>query len=376
MTTLVTHEVSFDTVRDEQALAPLGEQWDELVRAAPRPSPFLLHGWLLEWWRHHRDGAELDVHLAYRGTQLVGALPTYVRHEGALRIASFLGGETSHFGDVLLARDEPESTAAALVRRLTESPRYDFALLHGLSGNSRLGGLETDLALVQRVEAPVLDLSPGWEAVYRSKTTSKKRNLHARRRRQLASLGRVETNVARKPDELARVVDETFRLHELRWAGRYDGSGYATPTGRRFHHAALLRLAELDVPRIVTLELDGRVIAFHYYFALCGRMFVHRLAFDPQYAACSPGVVNLLDALEIAADEGLERVEYLGGADRYKVELSDGFDPVYDGFGLAATMRGRVAAEALRRTLELRLRLKRSERLRAAYLRARARASL
>ena len=34
-----------------------------------------------------------------------------------------------------------------------------------------------------------------------------------------------------------------MHLHELRWSGRPDGSGFATAEGRRFHRAALARLA-------------------------------------------------------------------------------------------------------------------------------------
>jgi CelD/BcsL family acetyltransferase involved in cellulose biosynthesis len=269
---------------------------------------------------------------------------------------------------VLLAPGEPEETSAALLAHVDGTCTHDFATLHGVSGGSRLGRLSDDLVLVQRVEAPVLDLTPGWDAVYRAKTSSKRRNLHARRRKQLQSRGRVESKLARTRDEIEGVIEDTFRIHALRWAGKHDGSGYATAAGRRFHRAVALRLADADLARIVTLELDGTPIAFHYYFAFCGRMYVHRLAFDPAYAACSPGLVNTLDALEAAASEGLQRVEYLGSADRYKVELSDGFDPIHDAFGLAATTSGRVAATALRRALELRLRLKRSDRLRAGYL--------
>ena len=34
------------TVRDGEGLDRLADGWDELVRAMPRPSPYLLHGWL------------------------------------------------------------------------------------------------------------------------------------------------------------------------------------------------------------------------------------------------------------------------------------------------------------------------------------------
>src|SRR5690349_3886461 len=55
--------IEVETIADERDFAALHGEWDALVLAMPRPSPFLLHGWLLAWWRHHGTGA-LQVHVA------------------------------------------------------------------------------------------------------------------------------------------------------------------------------------------------------------------------------------------------------------------------------------------------------------------------
>lgn len=361
-------EVAALTEPDE--ILALGDEWDALVRGMPRPSPFQLSAWVAEWLRHYPGG---DVHavVARRAGRLVGALPVRVERRRGLRVLGWIGGDLTNFADVLTAHDEPAATAAALCAAVDRIP-HDYTLLHGLSAGSTAAE-QLGLRVVERVEAPVLDLDGGWDAVYEAKTPPKRRALHRRRRRQLAEVGKVETRVLREPDELAAVLDETFRLHELRWAGRYDGSGYASAVGRRFHRAVLQRLAEQDVARIVTLELDGAVIAFHYYFALAGTMYVHRLAFDPACGRHSPGILNTLDAIAAASEEGLRRVEFMGSADRYKVELSDRFEPMHDGFGAAGTPWGAGAAEAARVAVAARRRLKRSERLRTAYGVARGR---
>jgi CelD/BcsL family acetyltransferase involved in cellulose biosynthesis len=360
--------VALDTVTTGDAFEALAGEWDGLVRAMPRPSPFMLHAWLAEWWAHYGDGAELAVHVARRESRLVGALPLVVRRRTGLRVATFMGGRLSVLPDVLLAPGEPESTAVALVGRLS-SGGCDVADLHGLAEGSRAAAALGDrLRLIERIEAPVIDLTPGWDTVYRSKTNAKKRNLHRRRRRQIGEqLGEVTTTVARRLDELEPALEEAFHLHDLRWEGRPDGSGFATEVGRRFHRAALRRLEAIDVPRIVTLRVDGRAIAFHYWFALEGAMYVHRLAFDPEVGRLSPGLVNTLDAIESAAEEGLTRVEFLGGGERYKVELADGFAPLYHGYGVASGVRGWAYARAHLGAIQARRRLKQSERLRRFY---------
>jgi CelD/BcsL family acetyltransferase involved in cellulose biosynthesis len=353
------------TTEDFEALAP---EWDELVRAMPRPSPFLLHGWLAEWWRHYGGKAELNVHVARRDRRLVGALPLVECRRAGQRVATFMGDSQLALPDILLAAGEEGEVCERLARRLAQNG-CDVVDLRGLPAESRIAAaLGPRLEVIQRVEAPVLDLMDGWDAVYRAKTSSKKRSLHRRRRRQLAGLGTLEVSVARALDELEPALEDAFALHARRWEGRADGSGFASAAGRRFQRAALRRLAAIDVARIVTLRVAGRPVAFHYYFALEGRMYVHRLAFLPTLARFSPGLVNTLDAIEAAADEGLQRVEFLGGDERYKVELADRFEPLYHGFGVASGARGRAYAAAHVNGIRLRIHLKRSPRLRRLYI--------
>lgn len=364
-----TARLRLETVTDGTALDGLGESWDALVRAMPRPSPFLLHAWVSEWWRHYAPGRELRVELAWRGDELVGALPLCISRHSGLKVAEFLGTHRSALADLLLAEEEQESVAEALAARALDGEQ-DLADLFGLPCDSRLARALPDasLRLIERVEAPVLDLSDGWEAVYARKTSSRTRQLHRRRRRQLSDLGRLEVRVVRSPEDVEPALRHAFDLHDLRWAARPDGSEFTTPVGKRFHLAAGRALAAAGVVRLVTLELDGRPIAFHYFFALAGRMYVHRLAFDPQYARYSPGLLNTLDAIEAAGGEGLTTVEYLGGAERYKVELSDRMDPLYQGLGLGGSIRGRAAVRSKVAAIRLRRRLKRSTALHRAYL--------
>jgi CelD/BcsL family acetyltransferase involved in cellulose biosynthesis len=360
--------VTFEVIGDVERFASLAEEWDELVRAMPRPSPFMLHGWLDEWLRHYGDEAEPVVHVARRNGHLSAALPLVRRRRFGSTVLAFAGEPHSALADLLVRAGEDESLAHELVARVGTGD-HDYADLFGLPTPSRLSQIVgPSLRLVERVEAPVLDLERPWSEVYNEKTSSKKRNLHKRRRRQLQEQGsRLEVVRAQTVDELLPALDEAFRLHELRWSGRPDGSGFATPQGKRFNRAAVARLAPLGAPRIVLLKLDGRAIAFHYYFALEGAMYVYRLAFDPALSRFSPGQVNTLDAIEAGADEGLTRVEFLGGDERYKLELADRLEPLHQGLGLARTPQGRVAVAARMGNIRLRRRLKRSQFLHKLY---------
>ena len=95
-----------ETITTAADLEPLAADWDDLVRAMARPSPFLLHGWLVEWWRHFGPGRTLAVAVAKRQGRLVGAAPVYVARARGVRVARFLGAHESSLSDLLLAPGE------------------------------------------------------------------------------------------------------------------------------------------------------------------------------------------------------------------------------------------------------------------------------
>ena len=336
----------------------------------PRPSPFLLHGWISEWWRHYGEGATLAVHVARRDGRLVGALPFCRRRRLGLTVTEFIGGTKAPLADVMIAADENGETADLLAARAGESIG-DFADLFGMPDNSRLAAaLEPGmLSLIERIEAPVLDLSGGWESVYEKRLSPKARSDRRRHRRRLEAAGAVEVTVARTREELAPALEDAFRVHAQRWKGRRDSSGFATPVGKSFHRAAVLRLADKDVPRLVTLKLDGRAIAFSLYLQLDRTIYGLAMAFDPAFARLGPGIEALFSALETAAAEGVERVEFLGAAAEHKLRFTDRLEPIYEGIGLASTLRGRAAVEALTGGIRVRRRIKRSKTARRLYYR-------
>jgi CelD/BcsL family acetyltransferase involved in cellulose biosynthesis len=357
----------FKVISSESAFAELGGTWDDLVRAMPRPSPFLLHAWMLEWLRHYGGPSELAVQAVFRDGTLVGAFPLVHKTRRGLRVARFPGGQQCSLADLLLAPSEDPTTAAALVERA--SSEHDFAELFGLGGDSQVARAAAPgrLHLFERADAPVLELTDDWDALYEAKVSAKRRSQHRRRLRQLQERGSVEFSLARSRQELETALGDAFRLHALRWEAQQDGSGFVTPTGVSFHRAALGMLADQDVVRLMTMKFAGRAIAFSLAFALAGRLYGYRLGFDPSFARHSPGLLTLLEMIASASREGVRRVEFLGAADRFKLELADHLEPLHLGLGLAGTTRGRAVVTTRSSVRRLRDRLKGSATARRAY---------
>ena len=358
-----------ETITTGEAFDALRDEWDELVLAMPRPSPFLLHDWVAAWWRHAEgEGWRLRVHVARRDGRLVAALPLAVRRKGALRVAQFAGGHLSALADLMLAPDAGRDESSALLELAAEGD-HDHVDVFGLPADSNLArAAGPTLRLIPRAESPVLELARGWDTIYQERTPSKRRSLHRRRRRQLGELGDLQLAVARTPSEVEPALGEALHLHALRREGRPDGSEFSSRPGGGFQREALLALAADDRTRIVTLRLDDRAIAYHCYLWLARTMYVHSLAFDPDYARFSPGQVTTLDTIAVAAEEGALRVEFLGGAERYKVELADRVEPMHEGLGLAHGVAGRIGVAAGAGSIAVRLRAKRSPALQRLYV--------
>jgi CelD/BcsL family acetyltransferase involved in cellulose biosynthesis len=361
-------QLRIELISAEAELAALAPAWDELVGAMPRPSPFLLNAWLVEWWRHFGADERLAVRAAFRGGRLVAGLPLFVDRHLGLRTLEFVGGTKAALADLVIRPEEDDSTAAA-VAAAGDGQEHDFANVFGLPAGSRLAQQPAwrDLRLIERLESPVLDVSDGWDSVYERKFSQKERQNRRRRRRQLEQLGSVEISVARKPDELGPAFDEAARLYALRWHGRREGSGLMSTTGAAFYRSALLRLAGQDVPRVLTLRVDGRPVAANVYLLLSGTLYGLVMAFDPVFARYAPGSEALYATLEAAAGEGVTRAEFLGAATGHKQRFTDRSEPIYQGIGLARTLRGRLGAEALGAAIRLRRRAKGSETARRLY---------
>ena len=171
-----------------------------------------------------------------------------VRRRYGLRVLSFVGGEDSSLADVLVEDDQRAEIESALVEHGT-SAGHDFA-----DSGSPPG------AASSRPSAPPPEPRRAVRGARAGPHAGLGRGLHLEAELEEAKPlpapaaaarrgGPPGVEVARTAEELDRALDDAFTLHDLRWNGRPDGSGFATPVGRSFHHATVRALAPLAVPR-------------------------------------------------------------------------------------------------------------------------------
>jgi CelD/BcsL family acetyltransferase involved in cellulose biosynthesis len=363
----VTLEIRTHLTRE--SLAALAPDWDALVEAAPRPSPYLLYAWCDEWLGGPGSAARVAVVSAHRGERLVGLLPTCTVKRAGLRVLAFIGDRGCWSADMLLAPGEPGSTASALLAAAIELP-FQLAAFTGLPGGSLLLATSGDrLREIERAEGPVLELPDGWEAAYAAKASSQRRSRDRKRERQLEAAGAFELVIADTPEATEAVFDDVMTLHELRWGHERDGSEFGTPEGARSQRAALRRLAGSGHAGIVLLRLDGRPIGFQIWLTVGDVMYLHRSGVDPTAMKFSPGLIAMRRAIAHGSSElGVRHVEMQGAGEQYKLDLATRLLPMHDGYGLPRNVAGRLVTTSLIALVQTRRRLRRIEPLRRIYM--------
>jgi CelD/BcsL family acetyltransferase involved in cellulose biosynthesis len=368
MVPLTAALLSVRALTDTSALEQIDSAWDALVEGMPRPSPYLFSAWVIAWLAEKAFAAEPHVIVAERGGELVGIAPFVVRSVRRARVAMFAGAHESALGDIVLAPGEPPETARLMLAALPGSG-MDALDVFGLPGGSVLSAAAgSRLRVIERVESPVTEMPDGWDDAYRRHTSSNRRNQDRRRERQLEALGTLESSLATTGEAVLRDLPDAFLLHHMRWQGRPDGSTFGLPAGQSFQRAALPQLADEGRFAMLTLRLDGRPIAFHCWFVAGSSIYLHRNAFDAGLSRYGPGLVALRRSLAAASELGARRVEYLGGAEQFKRDLADRFEPLHQGFGLASGPAGHAYVARAQLAIAVRKRLKRSERLHRLYL--------
>ncbi len=195
--------------------------------------------------------------------------------------------------------------------------------------------------MIPRAEAPVLDLDRRLGRGLCARTSAKRRSLHRRRRRQLEELGAVSSTWPAPPKTSAAALEEAFRLHAARWRDRPEASGFATPRRPAFPprgaaSAGAVRrrraspcCASAAAPSPATTSSCSTIACTSTSWRSTPRSHAGRRDRSRRSTRSRPPLA-----------EGARRVEFLGGAERYKLELADRLEPLYQGLGLASTRAG------------------------------------
>jgi CelD/BcsL family acetyltransferase involved in cellulose biosynthesis len=271
-------------------LARRSEAWDELADRAGA-SPFLRPGWISAWWRAFGKG-RLEILTAASDGRLDAVLPV-VHRRGGIHAPS--NWHTPQYG---LLEERRHSGAALIAELFHAAPQVSLGFLSSRTGEVEqlrsAAGLRRYGTLVRTLErSPVVRLEGEW--------------------------GRVWLDVH---DDVAP-LGEAFALERLGWKEQAGTAIASRPETARFYTEVADWASQRGWLRLIFLRVDERAVAFQYALEDGGAHLGLKTGFDPEFAAMSPGRLIIEASLQRAFAIGLERFEFMGTADAYKLRFSN-----------------------------------------------------
>jgi len=319
------------TVVDTVAgLEELAKPWTDLLNESRSNTIFLTWEWLLSWTECFlKDDRRLFVLLVYRGNELIGLAPWYIRHLGhgacAIKQIGFLGGpETgSDHLDIIARRGKEKEVARQIYQFLKRSPSYwDRVGLEGISSESlfllyfsaeieeegryaefRHGAYCPSVALPRTVEA------------FKAQLSANRRQQFSRHLRLLGKEGEVRHHVYQFGD-VAASLEDLRQLYEQRWGD----------SAELFHFLDrfVMRCEGRDWVQIDLVRVGGRNIAGLLHFNYSRVLSMYLMAVDHSFEkGISVGNIVIGLSIERAIGSGSTVYDFLKGTEDYKFHWSN-----------------------------------------------------
>jgi CelD/BcsL family acetyltransferase involved in cellulose biosynthesis len=334
-------DLTLDVVDDDEGFADLRGQWADVASVDPDPNVFLTWPWANAWWRHFgagRDDHELHIVVVRDGEGIVGIAPLYRSRVGIGPLASTalqrINHDSGDYGGMLLAR-RAEEAVAMLVDHLGAQLHNDVAVvvLSRLASDARFTTLLGDelvrhAATVETVVAQLGEACLFTDVHDDGFDLAKQAKKHKIRQR-LRRLGEQHDSVEfveHTGPSLEAGLDRLVSLHDRRWEEIDEPMQglLAEPDRREFLLDAIRALDAEGMVTLLSIEADGTPVAVELDFIHENRVFLFKGAFDPEYAAFSPGQLLHHKVFEDGLADGIDVFDFCRGDAQYKRRWATG----------------------------------------------------
>jgi CelD/BcsL family acetyltransferase involved in cellulose biosynthesis len=121
--------------------------------------------------------------------------------------------------------------------------------------------------------------------------------------RRLGDFGTVSFNVARDRDSVFRRMEEFLLLEARGWKGRKKTALTSDRLQTAFARETINGLADRDMVRIMTLDIDGKAVASLLIMIEAGTAYTWKISYDEAFSAYSPGMLLMIEATKMLLDD-------------------------------------------------------------------------
>jgi CelD/BcsL family acetyltransferase involved in cellulose biosynthesis len=166
----------------------------------------------------------------------------------------------------------------------------------------------------ERFRAGRVRIDGTWDS-YRKRLAKSHRQGMQRALRRLEGIGEVKFEMCSRlaVDEMEPWLLEAFMLEDRSWKGSAGTSVLHTPGMFQFFVRQSKQLASWGLLEAAALRLDGRLLAFVSGYRAKGVYFAHKISYDPDFSAFSPGQLLFYHILERLHEEGeVHTLDFMG----------------------------------------------------------------
>jgi CelD/BcsL family acetyltransferase involved in cellulose biosynthesis len=335
-------------VMDIERLPALAAKWEALNIGRDHDAPFFqsyVWNMLVARVRTAARGKRFKLLVAtvWEAEELVGLWPLSLQRTNGVWVACSLDDPFGQFAGVAFAREDQIAPGVAAIiaalRGLADALQIEAVVVgsHLHASLQRHGAEATGYQ-----DSVVADLRPypSFEAFTKSVNSKTRMNLRNRRNK-LDALHRIEHVVAERRETLDPLLRQTFESR-VSWLHR---NGRTSPAFRAPEFRTLVaQLPYTDGIGLVgfAFNADATCMSSHFGFEYRGRYYAYMSAMDPAFEQYSPGRIHLGLLIESCYARGLEGVELMPPAIRYKLEWSDNTKRI-ETMSLPFTTKGRMA---------------------------------
>jgi CelD/BcsL family acetyltransferase involved in cellulose biosynthesis len=308
--------------------------WTDVLAGDSAASFFAGHAWQSAWWGHQPAGGLLLV-LVLRAGQPAGIGPFVVGRSAGATVVRFVATGVSDYGDIIVdervaARRDVVFAALDAVRARLSDAVLDLEQVPGRSGTARLVAEwaasrgyrlrrdAQDRCPYQRLPPEVDSIDAGL-----SQSTRRQERRNLRRLADIAPVRLIASGAeAAGMDVLLPAMAEVERAHPA--AGRRTNN-WAGDRGR-FLAEVLASAAATGQLWLSALWVGPTLIAYSVAFERAGVLHGYLQGYRHEYADYGPGTILLLHLQREAVRRGIHTLDYLRGAEPYKLRWQTGVD--------------------------------------------------
>jgi hypothetical protein len=232
--------------------------------------------------------------------------------------------------DLILTR-RPKDACQAIWKFLTaEASEWDMLELRQIPENARaaeylrFSAFEDHFLLGQwhSSDGPFIPINQPWESY--TKSLSKKHLSNMRgRAKGLHRIGEVRHEIVTGGEHLNRTLDEAFLLEAAAWKGKAGTAIMNQPDRLAFYRSFLTKASDQGWLQLHFLTVESKRIAVQIALRIQNKLYILKSGYDPHYAPFAPSLLLCEMMLRDAWKCQLTEVDFLGDAERWKLEWAN-----------------------------------------------------